>query len=79
MLTIVEYVGPANSQGVQYGTPFLVIGFCGGEWELSRTTWFDVKEAQDKVRDLFNALAVNLSVSPENYEIYFRKNCEISK
>ena len=71
-MKIVEYVGPKNSQNIQDGTPFLVIGFCSGEWELSKTNWYDVKYNQDAIRELHDALAVNLSVKPADYDKYFR-------
>ena len=80
MLKIVEYVGPDNNnQHIQYGTPFLVIGYCGDVWELSKTSWYDLKENQDAVRYRYNNLMVDLSVSDEHYQKYFRFSQEISK
>lgn len=78
-MKIVEYVGPNNSQNIAYGTPFLVIGFCDGEWELSKTSWYDVKENQDSVRDLFNNLMVDICVKPEIYNKYFQFSVEIEE
>ena len=80
MLEIYEYIGPnKNSQNLQTGDSVLCIGFCEGEWELSKTNWYDVKENQDEVRELYNNLLVDFSVSPENFEKYFRFSCEISQ
>lgn len=76
-MKIYEYIGGENSQKIQYGTPFLVIGFCDGEWELSQTTWYDVKHNTPAIVDLMDSLMVTMNVSPELFEKYFRFSCEI--
>lgn len=76
-MKIYEYIGDKNNQNIQHGTPFLVIGFCDGKWELSKTTWHDVKNNHKAVQNLHDNLIVDLSVSPKNFEKYFRLNCEI--
>ena len=78
-MKIVEYIGPKNNFNIEYGTPYLVIGFCDGEWELSKTTWYDVKYNIDAVKGLFDNLIVNLDVSNDLFEKYFRFSCEISQ
>jgi len=70
-MKIVEYIGPENSQNVIYGTPFLVVGFCDGEWELAKTTWYDVKENHQAIHDLHDNLMVDICVHPEVFDKYF--------
>ena len=71
-LDIYEYVGPKNNQGIESSTPFLLISFCDGEWELSQTNWNDVNNHPENVYDLFDGLAVTLYVLPNLFEEYFK-------
>jgi len=76
---IYEYVGGENSLNIQYGTPFLLIGFCDGEWELSKTNWNDVKYNFSEVVYRFNNLMVDISVCNEHFQKYFRYSCSINQ
>jgi hypothetical protein len=71
-LNIYEFVGDENSLGLSYGEPFLLIGVCNGEYELSKTTWQDVMHNKKAVRTLHDYLIVTVTVSAENFEKYFR-------
>jgi hypothetical protein len=78
-MKIYEYIGPKNNFNIEYGTPYLVIGFCDGEWELARTTWYNVKYKPDSIKYLFNNLCVDLNVSLNLFEKCFRFSCEINQ
>lgn len=78
MLKIHEYIDKDGKHAsIQHGTPFVVIGFCDGEWELSQTSWYDVKYNPSAVIDLFENLMVTLSVSDEDFQKYFPFSCEV--
>jgi hypothetical protein len=76
-LQIVEFIGDKNNQNIQYGTPFLVIGYCGGEWELSKTNWYDVKNDHIIIIAQYENLLADLSVNDDNFKKYFNHNCYI--
>jgi hypothetical protein len=74
---IYEYVGGENSLNIQYGTPFILIGFCGDVWELSKTNWNDVKHNAPAVIYRFDNLLVDISVRDEHFQKYFRYSCNV--
>lgn len=72
-IEVYEYVGPKNNLNMEYGTPFVLIGFCDG-YELSKTSWFDVSYNKEKIIDQYENLLVDLTVSAEIFSKYFRKS-----
>jgi len=78
-MKIYEYTGKKNSQNIEHGTPFLIIGFCDGEWELSETNWNDVENNHDAIQYSHNNLLVDYSIKDDDFKKYFKFNCEIAE